>query len=262
MENRENEYKAFAERSMRIIHLINRQFHDLNPLQIGYEHCKPQKSFGPHVRTHTLIHYVVKGTGIICKHGETYPVHAGEAFLILPGEETFYQADAEDPWYYQWIGFDGALAEKFRSLPTVFPFPAEIMQKMIDSTEKDLIEHRIASQLFRLYAELFEKKTTQNNYVSQVKNVIHSSYMDSLHVEEIADRLNLNRRYLSRLFKQNTGKSIQEYLISVRMEEARHRLEEGRSVKESAHLCGYEDVGNFSKMFKQYFGCSPQYWKK
>ena len=124
------------------------------------------------------------------------------------------------------------------------------------------MEHRIASLLFQLYAKLFEEKTDKNNYVSQVQGRIHASYMEPLRVEEIADRLNLNRRYLSRLFKQNTGKSIQEYLIAVRMEEARQRLEEGHSVAASARLCGYEDVGNFSKMFKQYFGSSPQHWKK
>lgn len=262
MENRKNERNEAVGNDMRNIHLVNRNFHDLNPVQIGFEHCRPKKSFGPHVRKHTLIHYVVSGTGKLFKNGEVYTVRAGEAFLILPDEVTTYEADDEDPWYYQWIGFDGALAEEFRSMPAVFPFPAEIIQKMIDSVGTDLLEYRIAALLFQLYAELFEKKTTGNQYIRQIKRLIHSSYMEPLRVEKIAEDLNLNRRYLSRVFKQATGKSIQEYLIAVRMEEARHRLEEGHSVTECAHLCGYEDVSNFSKIFKHFFGMSPQYWKK
>ena len=38
--------------------------------------------------------------------------------------------------------------------------------------------------------------------------------------------MNLNRRYLSRFFKEKTGMSIQEYLIYVRMEEAKRRAAE------------------------------------
>ena len=262
MENKRDTRSDKIENNTRIIHLVDQKFYDLNPVQIGFEHCKPKKSFGPYVRKHTLIHYVVSGTGKIYKNGEEYPVRAGEAFLILPGEVTTYEADANDPWYYQWIGFNGSLSKDFHVLPTVFPFPGAILQKMLDCAEQDLMEHRIASLLFQLYAKLFEEKTDKNNYVSQVQGRIHASYMEPLRVEEIADRLNLNRRYLSRLFKQKTGKSIQEYLIAVRMEEARQRLEEGHSVAASARLCGYEDVGNFSKMFKQYFGSSPQHWKK
>lgn len=257
MESMENERYI-----MKNFHLINQHFRDLNPIQLGYEQCKPQKRFGPYIRKYTLIHYVVKGKGVLMKDGKTYPIQAGEAFLILPGEETTYEADAKDPWYYQWIGFDGALASAFQDLPPVFPFPQDILQKMLDAVRQDLIEHRIAGLLFRLYAELFEEKTTQNTYVGQVQSRIHASYMEPLRVEQIAEELNLNRRYLSRVFKQKTGRSIQEYLIFVRMEEAKRRLEEGYSVKETAGLCGYDDVGNFSKMFKQIYGSSPFYWKK
>lgn len=247
---------------MKNFHLINRHFRDLNPIQFGYEQCRPQKRFGPYIRKHTLIHYVVKGKGVLWKNGLTFPVQAGEAFLILPGETATYEADATDPWYYQWVGFDGALAENFQAMPPVFPFPHDILQRMIDAAGQDLIEHRIAGLLFHLYAELFEEKRPQNNYVGQVQSRIHASYMEPLRVEQIAEELNLNRRYLSRVFKQKTGRSIQEYLIFIRMEEAKRRLEEGYSVKETATLCGYDDVGNFSKMFKRVYGSSPLYWKK
>ena len=242
--------------------LINRHFEDLNPLILGEEHCLPNHTFGPYVRKYTLIHYVVHGTGTVIKGAETHTVHAGEAFLISPDEIVTYSADANDPWYYQWIGFDGSLSQRFRELPTVIKFPSGIFQELLDIPESNVREYRVASVLYRMYADIFETRKPHNHYVRQVRDYIHALYMQPLHVEEIAQKINLDRRYLSRLFKQKTGQTIQEYLITVRMEEAKNCLEQGASVEKAARLCGYEDVCNFSKMFKRRFGISPFGWKK
>ncbi|MBQ7347944.1 MAG: AraC family transcriptional regulator [Clostridia bacterium] len=240
---------------------VNRHFKDLNPLFFGFEDCMPGHSFGPYIRNYTLIHYVSAGKGTVYKYGNAYPVHAGEAFLIHPDEIVTYTADIQEPWRYQWIAFDGELSKKFAELPPVIQFPAGIIREILLLGDTPMREYLVAGQLFHLYAELFGGKKGHNHYVRRVKDHIRALYMQPLRVEEIADKMNLDRRYLSRLFKEKTGQTIQDYLISVRMEEAQHRLEQGFSVEEAAHLCGYEDSSNFSKMFKRRFGISPAYWK-
>ena len=77
----------------------------------------------------------------------------------------------------------------------------------------------------------------------------------------IATEINLDRRYLSRIFKQKKGKTIQEYIIWVRIEKAKRFLNQGRTVTEAARLTGYNNVNNFSKMFKKKTGVSPGNWK-
>lgn len=245
------------------IFINNRHLSDLNPLTAGIEQCLPGHSFGPAIRPYTLIHFVLKGTGIFQKNGKTYPVHAGEAFLILPGEVTSYTADETDPWQYQWIGFDGKLAADFSQLPPVFPISDWALRKLrLDMENNGTLEYRFAAGLFYLYAELFAQKPKKKQYIQHVQDFIQVNFMQDLSVEQIAAQMNLDRRYLSRLFKQHTGQSIQQYIISVRMEEARHYLLQGYSVKECAMLCGYDDVSNFSKMFKKIFGCSPAFFKQ
>ena len=241
--------------------LINRHFTDLNPILFGHHHCPAGHTYGPAVRKYVLIHHVIKGKGIVIKEKQTYRVGAGEAFLILPGEVVTYSADLNDPWYYEWVGFDGALSAKFAELPTVIPFSSGVIQEMISLADIPMREYRVAGLLFRLYAELFETKSTRHHYVRRVQDHIHALYMQPLRVEEIAEKMNLDRRYLSRLFKQKTGQTIQDYIVSVRMEEAKSKLLQGFSVEEAAQLCGYEDASNFSKMFKRRFGVSPLYWK-
>ena len=74
--------------------------------------------------------------------------------------------------------------------------------------------------------------------------------------------MNLDRRYLSRLFKEKTGRSIQQYLLEVRLQEADGYLLQGCSVREAAQLSGYEDVSNFSKLYKHHFGKTPAQRRK
>ena len=140
-------------------------------------------------------------------------------------------------------------------------FPSGVIREMLSMEERDLREYRVAALLFEMYAELFERPNPRNHYVRQVKDYIKALYMQPIRIEAIAEKMNLDRRYLSRIFKQKTGQTVQDYLISVRMEEAQRLLSQGKTVEESAILCGYEDPFNFSKMFKRKFGVSPLQWK-
>ena len=86
--------------------------------------------------------------------------------------------------------------------------------------------------------------------------------MHPIRIAVIARQMNLDRRYLSRLFKEQTGLSIQSYLLQVRMEEADKYLLQGYSVREAATMAGYEDISNFSKLYTRHFGLSPAQRRK
>ena len=89
--------------------------------------------------------------------------------------------------------------------------------------------------------------------------MINTTYFsDGLTVSNIAAEMGLDRRYLARLFKSNMGMTVQDYLIKVRMENAKKILKSGTSVSATASLVGYNDSFNFSKMFKKYTGVSPK----
>lgn len=245
---------------MREFALINRRFQDLNPLILGEEQCKPYHRYGPAVRQYTLVHFVVKGTGVLEKGGKKYPICAGQAFIILPDEITTYYTGAE-PWEYQWVGFDGSLSKAFEKLSPVIDFSYNWVNEMLKDAENDgLLEYKIASFLFGMYTEFFASQKYSNHYIRRVKNYIQAMYMHPLRVEGIAQMVNLDRRYLSRIFKERVGCSIQEYIIEVRMDQAKQYLQSGKNVMQAALLCGYEDACNFSKMFKRRFGVSPTCW--
>ena len=78
----------------------------------GLSRTEPLHSFGPAIKPHYLIHFVLSGKGRFSIGGKEYPLEQGYGFLIPPEELAFYQADEEEPWTYVWVGFGGAHASE------------------------------------------------------------------------------------------------------------------------------------------------------
>ena len=57
----------------------------LNPINCGWHQRQSRRRFGPGVRDHYILHYVLSGKGVYTCEGETYPVGRQEVFLIRPG---------------------------------------------------------------------------------------------------------------------------------------------------------------------------------
>lgn len=241
--------------------VINQHFNDLNPISCGHQDCPSGHSFGPSLRNCYLIHYVFSGCGIFSNEKGTHPVEAGEIFLIRPGEMTTYTADKTNPWHYIWIGFDGQLAKKLDKLTIpVFPYHHDTFTDLLQCSEKNnMKETFLASKLFEIITNIFDDGNTVKHYEKLAHNYISANFMQhDLSVENIAKQLGINRQYLSRLFKAEYNMTMQEYLVHLRLQYGAIYLQRGCSVNQAAYLCGYEDVFNFSKMFKKKYGISPK----
>lgn len=240
-----------------VLLLENRDYTDLCPVEFGHEDCKPCHSFGPCIRKHYLIHYVVRGNGTFENEKGVYNVGGKQAFLIRPGEKCKYIASSDNPWSYIWIGFTGTLAVKFDECPDVFSPDGTLFNEMKGVKNMNAgSEAFLTGMLFKLYADLFYSDTAPD-YVSRVVGYIDTNYMNDIHISDIADNLNLNRKYLARIFKEKMGTTMQDFLIEKRLAEAKKLLLRGYGVKEAAGMTGYADSFAFSKMFKKHFGASP-----
>ena len=80
----------------------------------------------------------------------------------------------------------------------------------------------------------------------------------NLGVNDIACSSGVTAQYLNRIFRRQTGKSIRQNLIEMRLIHARELLESRRFfVKDVASLTGWNSPFYFCNCFTQYFGYPP-----
>ena len=183
--------------------------------------------------------------------------------MIKPNEVCTYRADENDPWEYIWIGFDGKVAKKLDSLKDcVFKVDGKIFTDMVKSDRlKNTREEYLVSKIFLLISNLFEGENHKKELVEYLAGYIEENYFSRLYVSELAKMVNLDQRYLTRLFKAKKGISLQQYIIDIKMKKATLLIKDF-SVADTAKMVGYDDVFNFSKMFKKNVGVSPLKYKK
>ncbi|HFI0796743.1 TPA: helix-turn-helix transcriptional regulator, partial [Streptococcus suis] len=110
---------------------------------------------------------------------------------------------------------------------------------------------------------LKESSTLAKNYVHHAIKLIHSQYNSPIKVNEIADHLALSRSYLYKIFKQETGYAIKDYILQIKMKRSCQLLEDPtRNITEIAYSVGYQDPLTFSSAFKNYFHMSPTEFRK
>ena len=87
--------------------------------------------------------------------------------------------------------------------------------------------------------------------------------MEDIGLDTISDYVYFSRSYLGKIFKDVSGYSFTDYIIKVRMEAA-VELMLGRNIKLSEVMTqvGYYSIQGFSRVFKNYYGCSPGEFRK
>ncbi|MBD0379013.1 response regulator transcription factor [Paenibacillus sedimenti] len=99
--------------------------------------------------------------------------------------------------------------------------------------------------------------------IEQVRQFIASNLSRDITLSDAASSVHLNPSYLSQLFKQQTGGKFVDYVIEMRMEEAKKLLlKTSLRVSEIAERLGYSDISYFSNTFKKLSGCSPLEYRK
>lgn len=240
---------------------------DIIPVRAGYQQCAPGYLVGPDCRDSYTIQYVYNGCGVVRKNGQSLPVHATEIFILHPGEEFEIEADILNPWNYIWIGFRSSL--ELPELDKLDVFPAKNLENLFleiancNRSANRPLEFLLLSYIWKLIFRIKQmnhistKKPDQaEDYVERACLLIHDHYAD-MNINQLAHELQLNRSYLSRIFKQNTGLSIKTYLTNVRLQAAKTLLLQKHTISETSILVGYADIASFSRAFKAYYKFSP-----
>ena len=81
---------------------------------------------------------------------------------------------------------------------------------------------------------------------------------EELTIGKLASHFYLSSSYLCRIFKDETGTTINRYITAKRITRAKELLSEGYSVTETCGMCGFQDYSNFLKAFTKAVGISQK----
>lgn len=254
----------------------------LNLLQVGWDRCAPGYTY-TNFRDMYIIHFVKSGYGTFETNGKRYNIQPNDAYIVIPNTLAVQTADREEPWEFCFFAFGGSFA---KYLVEKTAFKDGTVSVSIDNNEIwDIIydiaiklnenshsEMQTLEYLFKMLS-LFETDNTASSaeaenydpyykYIYAVKKYISFNFSKTIKISDIAKQLNINRSHLYRVFKENTGRSIEEYLVSTRINEARRLLDDTDfSTSAIANLVGYAHCSTFFKMFKAHTGLTPQEYR-
>lgn len=199
------------------------------------------------MRDNYVIHYIQKGKGTFSSANHpSVSLKAGDVFILPKGVPCFYQADGKDPWSYFWLGLSGIkikamlsgsiLASKNYLRQVQGSQFYQSLQKLFDAahspsslTNDILIEALLYFTFYNLNIE-YPVKKRKNSKIKDDQLKTATTYLrqnfsnSSLSIIDLCNKLDLSRSYLYILFKNNMGLSPQQFLINLRMEQAKEYL--------------------------------------
>ena len=127
----------------------------------------------------------------------------------------------------------------------------------------EIFEYRKRSlyDFAKLVVEEREKRAN-SRYTEQCKEYIRKYYHQKIYISDIAKALGISESHLSRIFKKETGESIQKYSMHMRIERAENLLKysEASLTEISEYLC-FSSQSHFGKVFKVHKNMTPKQYR-
>jgi AraC-like DNA-binding protein len=126
---------------------------------------------------------------------------------------------------------------------------------------------RICLYLYEHFSnQLFTAKQTQNLdsiRIEKMFDFIQNHYAEDITLSHIAESADVGDRECLRCFKRTIGQSPIQYLLKYRLMQGANLLLTfpTLSISEIASTCGFDHPSYFSKMFKQFYNCSPKEYR-
>lgn len=136
---------------------------------------------------------------------------------------------------------------------------AEIKRKPLQCEEYSELWHFTSETLCRIIDITDDKFNDKNGIlINKCKKFIDENYMEDVSLETVAQKYYFNSSYFSNLFKSYMGFGFSEYLLKVRIQNAKKLLKDtGNSMADVACRVGFKDPSYFNRVFKKEEGISP-----
>ncbi len=154
-----------------------------------------------------------------------------------------------------------------KGLPTETSYTiSDIFINRLDESTTEEQLSQIHHEVFMEYCKRMQKVNSGNAYSKHVLmclDLIYDNIYSGVRVQEIADKLGLTPQYLSKLFKQEVGVTISDYIMSRRIQAAENMLKFSEySPLDIGNYLNFSSHSHFIACFKKHTGLTPKQYRE
>lgn len=237
----------------------------------------------PHSHHFTELFYIISGVGSFILPDREIPVRENDLVVINPNIEHTEKSDGNDSLEYIALGIEGLAF----SLPDDQEFPIGLftyqgdreeilffLRKLLSEVQQQEPEYEIICQniidILIIKLRRAKKITVQthdsenlNQSVAVVKHYINHNFQSEITLDLLAKIGNINKYYLAHRFKEDVGMSPIEYLIKVRIGQAKTLLETTDfTIAIISESSGFSSQSLFAQTFRRLYDVTPSQYRK
>ncbi len=261
------------------------------------------RSGSAHAHDFVALSFFEQSGGSLTLDGERWDVEAGDVVLVSPGQVVAFDPERHDPrdghgWgvYFlpEALGSPASgVRLSWRAHPLLFPFaggmagatqrlrvPAEDQPSWAarlaglwdelhrsDDGHAEAVKAQLTLLLVavaRLAGPLSaDVRARRDPFLARVLDVIEARFHEGISLSDVARAVNLTPGHLTTVVREQTGRTVLEWITERRMAEARRLLvHSGMSVGQVAQRVGYDDPAYFTRAFRRTHGTTPSGWRR
>lgn len=232
-----------------------------NPILRVTDAAQLRRDFGNFTvgaREYAELSFLISGSITIETNGEKYAVKTGD-ILYLPQKLAFSASytEAEMITVY-FVTESGDICPEVYSLHGTRSFHTLFLSVLAYWEDKNPgYQVNCISLLYRLFCTIFNRYQVPPNLKKAIA-FIHANYQNSgLTVGQVCAHAGISPTVLRQLFNTHYKKSPLEYIIHLRLLNARILISNGTPTETAALECGFNDPKYFARLTKKYFDRTP-----
>lgn len=229
----------------------------------------------------TEIFYILSGKGSFEIETQSFPIKENDLIIINPGVSHAERSNQQGALAYIALGINGlefrnldnnnyAILNFTRSKDEICfylkillhevrmkePYFENICQNLLEA----IIWHIIRRTKVQIIASPSMKSTKECRFIEQYLN---EHFKEDISLQTLSELTYLNKYYLVHTFKNYKGISPINYLIQIRIDEAKHLLETTNyTIAKIAAQVGFSSQSYFSQIFRKATGHTPNEYRK
>jgi AraC-like DNA-binding protein len=252
------------------------------------------QDFSTHTHDYTELVIITSGSGLQTADNFTYPVRAGDVFIINQNQSHGFSR-VHDLCMYN-IGFRQEIVSKLSSLnipaiQVLLDLEPRTREKSGFTSKLHIKPHELEKMILLLHQMDFEIKRKLSGYQLLFSNLffnliimlaryytesgflpaknlmrmaagmarLEKEYNQKIDLGKLAEESGFSLPHFIRSFTAVYGLSPLQYLLQLRISKAAELLENSAmTISQIGDLCGFDDSNYFSRVFRKRMGCSPR----